>query len=995
MQKFILLMIFLSFAAIAVGQTTIWNLDFESAGGYTPSTSEFSDGGTDYFATIKMNGDEDAYDYDHNFIADVDNISLNSLQGNYFFSGMDIDGEGASLPVNIKKNDIDINGYTSLNFSVYLAEDDPNENIWEDDDYVHILYRLDDGSWKNLILIEANNNGKAAIDTDDDGTGDGTTITDSFTEFSESITGTGSQIDIKVEFKLDSGDEDIALDNLEISGESIVDNPGSFTASTISRSQIDLSFSTNSANDNVIIVYDNDGTFSYPSGSPPSTGQAFAGGTLLYNGTVSPVNHTELSPNHTVYYSAWSYDGSDYSPGVEDNATTLPFLVITEIMQNPDAVGDSDGEWFEIYNAGSSTIDINGYKIKDGGSDNHTINNSGSLNISSDSYLVLGTNVNTSTNGNVTVDYEYSGISLTNSDDEIILTMADDTEIDRVEYTGSSPWPDPTGASMTLNMNELTNNNIGSNWYEATSSYGDGDLGTPGALNDFKTTTWNGGTSSNWNDAANWSEGSVPSNAYDVTIPAGKKSVEIATDQTAECNDLTIDGSLTIKSSSTSTGSLIINGTATGNISMERYVTGYGTGSNEWHLISSPVQNQTIQGDFVPSTPDADEDLYMWDESQNLWINHKDGADTWNTNFDDPFKEGKGYLYANKADVTKTFTGTPNNNDFITGTGDMPSLTYNSSQGDGWNLLGNPFTSGIDWDKLTKSDGVNGAVYVRDGSYGQYISWNGSVGALTDGIIPPNNGFFVKVNSGSETISIDKGDISSGGDQVHSNDFHKSSDAAENLVVLKISGNGYEDKTYVHLNNSATKQFDRDFDAYKLFGVEEAPQLYSITEDDKILSINEIPLSLSAQVVNLGLKVGEEAGYKISASVIQGIQNVLLEDSFTEEMINLKKRDYEFTTAPNDSEDRFRLHLEKSAIGIPEDSELQNTHIYANNHNIYIQTSENLTDGTVFVYNTLGQLVVQKDLNNDYRVIGMESKGAYIVKVSAEEGTVTEKVIIH
>ncbi len=38
-------------------------------------------------------------------------------------------------------------------------------------------------------------------------------------------------------------------------------------------------------------------------------------------------------------------------------------LIITEIMNNPSAVGDSEGEWFEIYNNGSQDININGLEI--------------------------------------------------------------------------------------------------------------------------------------------------------------------------------------------------------------------------------------------------------------------------------------------------------------------------------------------------------------------------------------------------------------------------------------------------------------------------------------------------------------------------------------------------------------------------------------------------------------------------------------------------------
>ena len=44
-------------------------------------------------------------------------------------------------------------------------------------------------------------------------------------------------------------------------------------------------------------------------------------------------------------------------------------LMITEIMQNPICRSDAAGEWFEVYNPTSSPINMNGWKIKDNGTD--------------------------------------------------------------------------------------------------------------------------------------------------------------------------------------------------------------------------------------------------------------------------------------------------------------------------------------------------------------------------------------------------------------------------------------------------------------------------------------------------------------------------------------------------------------------------------------------------------------------------------------------------
>ena len=43
-------------------------------------------------------------------------------------------------------------------------------------------------------------------------------------------------------------------------------------------------------------------------------------------------------------------------------------IIITEIMQNPSAVSDSSGEWFEVYNTTGAAVDMIGYTIVAGGS---------------------------------------------------------------------------------------------------------------------------------------------------------------------------------------------------------------------------------------------------------------------------------------------------------------------------------------------------------------------------------------------------------------------------------------------------------------------------------------------------------------------------------------------------------------------------------------------------------------------------------------------------
>ena len=176
----------------------------------------------------------------------------------------------------------------------------------------------------------------------------------------------------------------------------------------------------------------------------------------------------ETSESITTTWDSPPFSAPD--PGVAAIFPPIPEIVITEIMQNPDAVFDSNGEWFEIFNPTASAIDIDGWTISDLGTDSHTISNGGPLLVPAGGFLVLARNDNFLTNGGVTVDYEYSGITLANGDDEVILVDDLANEIDRVEYDGGPNFPDPTGASMSLITPDLDNNG-GGNWCEASTPY--------------------------------------------------------------------------------------------------------------------------------------------------------------------------------------------------------------------------------------------------------------------------------------------------------------------------------------------------------------------------------------------------------------------------------------------------------------------------------------------------------------------------------------------
>ncbi len=158
-------------------------------------------------------------------------------------------------------------------------------------------------------------------------------------------------------------------------------------------------------------------------------------------------------------------------------------LLITEIMYDPTAISDAEGEWFEIYNNSSSQIDINGIVIRRVG-DLHVINQEKVL--LPGEYYVLAR----SENATSAPKYIYgTDITLTNSGAELIIANygtdgTDGFEIASVNY-GAKGFPHPSGASLNLDpvYYNVESAKLGTNWCASTDVYDTGDLGTPGSVN--------------------------------------------------------------------------------------------------------------------------------------------------------------------------------------------------------------------------------------------------------------------------------------------------------------------------------------------------------------------------------------------------------------------------------------------------------------------------------------------------------------------------------
>lgn len=156
-------------------------------------------------------------------------------------------------------------------------------------------------------------------------------------------------------------------------------------------------------------------------------------------------------------------------------------VVINEFMSNPDAVYDSAGEWLELYNPTGPPVKLNHWRLSDLDGDFHLIEADEALILAPGAFMVLANNGDFSNNGGVNVDYTWYGFYLANSVDEILLHNDLGEMVDSIAY--GTGWPLSAGRAAALS-DAGVDNALAANWYTASEGYGDGDKGTPGALNE-------------------------------------------------------------------------------------------------------------------------------------------------------------------------------------------------------------------------------------------------------------------------------------------------------------------------------------------------------------------------------------------------------------------------------------------------------------------------------------------------------------------------------
>jgi len=423
---------------------------------------------------------------------------------------------------------------------------------------------------------------------------------------------------------------------------------------------------------------------------------------------------------------------------------------------------------------------------------------------------------------------------------------------------------------------------------------------------------------------------------------------------------------------------------------------------SKWHFLSSPVAAQAIcNGDFAPTTGNFNQtygetyDFYKWSEATVTgglnWINLKNTGWTLNTSFGDTpaFGVGMGYLVEYGAtfsgSTTKSFAGNLN-------VGDQ-TITLTST-GTTWNLIGNPFSSAINWDGVDKTY-IQGyyCVYNEAKAGGAGYEYYMDISHKTDGAngkISAMQGFFVKASGSSITLPQSA--------RVHDNNWMKNADVEPvNKLTIKLADAKNYDQAYVIFEEQGSATTGGP-DAEKLFSMENIVQVMTI-KTNRNICINSMPLLREAATIPVGLFIPANGTFTLSVSGLESFNpqpGIVLEDLKTHATQNLaEKPAYQFTATTTDDPNRFLLHL-AGTNGIGDTQPQGAFRFYNSGNSLVVVDLQGNRQGDIYVYNLVGQLLAREPLSasGSTQLRISDQTGYYLVKVVTPGGTWSGKVFI-
>ena len=404
-------------------------------------------------------------------------------------------------------------------------------------------------------------------------------------------------------------------------------------------------------------------------------------------------------------------------------------------------------------------------------------------------------------------------------------------------------------------------------------------------------------------------------------------------------------------------GGQLIHNNAGVKATLEKEIEGYGSTNDAWYTISSPLVGNVALSDVEGLIPtNKNYDLYRYDEPTSVWQNVKESSNNFTS-----LESGRGFLYANKYDVTLSFSGELNGDDvnyYLTKTDDI-TLS-------GFHLIGNPFAHNI-----YKGEGA--AIEDKNLATGYYtLSNSGAWGVKISNETPivPGQGILVK--------TLQEGDI-----KIKKTNIPSSQKSSNDIISVKVKNSNYEDNAFVLFDDGEPleKINHQNQDIPMIYiPIDNVNYAIAMLDDD----VKEIPLSFKAATM------GE---YTISVnSDNKDLDYIYLVDNQTGNVTDMLVDEYTFVATTNDNPDRFVIKLYD--VNSIDEVDNNNSNIYVNNGELLVDNIKGLA--VIDIYDIVGRNMLSFETSQNqvrYSISDIVS-GVYIIRIIDDNGIKANKIIV-
>ena len=493
----------------------------------------------------------------------------------------------------------------------------------------------------------------------------------------------------------------------------------------------------------------------------------------------------------------------------------------------------------------------------------------------------------------------------------------------------------------------------------------------------------------------------VGSSAAITTLPGGLLFVG---------SNVSVDASagLTTTSDATASGSFIVSGTTSGNITYKRYIA-----NDNWHLVSAPITSQSIPsfveaaGNAVAiSTTTSSHAVSYYKNTNtagNRWTYHNASPDSGKENQETltNFNTGQGYSMKKTAAAGAgdyTFTGTMANADVSV---TIPKITTDGAHL--WSAIGNPFPSFLTVSEISAAN----PVALDNGVFAFLYVWNGTSYApenLTSSLqLAPGQAFMVRARSNGLSFVFSKNL------QKHNSGsatFYRPSTATPTISVHLTNGTSSKSANLEFLDSSTTGlDVGYDAGAYQDGTPSFSINTHLVSDSQGIdFTRQSLPISFLESEVAIPLSINaginEEVTFSVDTNNLPDGVSVYLEDTLNNTFTNLTDAPLalKITTALSGI-GRFYLRTSSGVLSTEDSLVGALINLYKTSNGTVKITG--LTSGSAAsfsLFTILGkEVLVTKFIAQNVQEISLPpslSTGVYIAGVVSDLGTFHKKIVI-